>query len=87
MADVSFNEEPQYAFRTLAGTPSTSSGLFALVQKWGLAKDAQEAKTVLLVLTAVFVLIAIGVGVFALMPRHIPNRPVGPPVLGPLPQS
>jgi hypothetical protein len=45
---VTFNEEPQMA-RTVSSAPT---GLYALVMRWGFAKDEKQALIVLLVVAA-----------------------------------
>lgn len=46
MADIQFDTEQEYARQSVQ--QSESSGLTGLVQKWGLAKDNQQANYVLL---------------------------------------
>ena len=80
MADVSFNEEPQYA--PAAYAPAKKSfDLIALVQKWGFAKDTGEAAKVLLIVAVAAGALAIVIAFLMLAPHHGKDVPVGPPLI------
>ena len=55
MADIEFQDEQMYAERPVA----REKGLTALVQKWGLAKDAKQAQYVLLGVAAIAIILAV----------------------------
>lgn len=58
---VTFDEEQQIARRS----PTGVSGLYALVIRWGFAKDEKSAGMVLSITAASLVILAISIWVFA----------------------
>ena len=83
MADVSFNEEPQYA--STAYAPARQAlDLVTLVQKWGLAKDAKGASWVLLVVAVLAAVAALGVFLFAARAKPLAAPPLIPSASGQL---
>lgn len=73
MADIQFDTEQEYARQS--AQQSEPSGLTGLVQKWGLAKDNQQASYVLLGIAIAATITAIYIAI----PKSIDNSANPPP--------